>query len=196
MKIYKDIPQGSPEWFEIRNRKMTASHAQAIGNSGKGLESYIIDKMAAVYSCAETESISNKDTERGIELEQYSREMYELETGLAVEQVAFIEMDEYTGCSPDGLVGEDGGVEIKCLNDTNHFRLILGGEIDSKYMWQIQMSLLVTGRTWWDYVSYNPNYKQSLIIRRITKDEAYHNSLGIGISNGKKMIDAIIKKLI
>ena len=196
MKIHK-IEQQSPEWFEIKKGKMSASHAQAIGNCGKGLETYILDLMAELHSSAEKEIYTNGDMERGIELEPVAREMYELENSAKIEQVGFIEIDDYTGCSPDGLIGEDGGIEIKCQDDKNHFKMILNGEkeIDSKYIWQIQMCLFLTNRKWWDYVSYNPNYKKSLLVFRIYPDKKMFESLKKGIEIGKNRIKEINKTL-
>lgn len=189
MKIHK-VEQGTPEWLELRKGKMTASHAQAIGNNGKGLDSYIMQIMSEYHSNAEKEHYTNGDIERGLELEPQAREMYELETGKEVEQVGFIESDEYSGCSPDGLVGDDGGIEIKCLNDLNHYKMIVNGEkeIDSKYKWQIQMNLLITGRKWWDYVGYNQNFKKSLLVFRITPDEKMQEKLREGLKNGSLKI--------
>lgn len=75
--------------------------------------------------------------------------------------------------------------------------MILKGssEIDSKYLWQIQMNLLITGRKWWDYVSYNPNYSQSLLVHRILPDPVKFKSLTEGIMNGKRLIKEIQKTL-
>lgn len=82
MKIIKEIEQQSPEWFKIREGKMTASHAQAIGNAGKGLETYVYDLVAEEYSSAEKEHFTNEHTERGNELEEVARGIYELENNV------------------------------------------------------------------------------------------------------------------
>lgn len=131
--------------------------------------------------------------ERWVELEEFARSMYELETGNTVEEVGFIEYNEYVGCSPDGLVWEDGMIEIKCVKDINHFKMILNGEseIESKYIWQMQMQLLISERKWADYVSYNPNYKKSLIIFRIYPDEKKFEALKEGFVYGEKKIKEI-----
>lgn len=180
------IIQQTEAWKNLRKGKMTASNAQAIGNNGKGLDSYILKIMSEYYSTGENEYYSNKDIDRGNELEEQAREMYELETGNEVLQVGFIEIDEFTGCSPDGLIGDEGGMEIKCQNDLNHYKTIVKGEkeIDTKYIWQIQMSLFLTGRKWWDYVGYNPNFKKSLVIHRIYPDEKKQAKIEEGIKNG------------
>lgn len=173
MKIHNDLIQWTPEWFEVRKGKMTASHAQAIWNVWKWLDSYIVSLMSEYYSSAEKEQFSSSHTDRGNELEPLARDMYELTKWVQVEQVWFIEYSDFVWCSPDWFIWEDWWIEIKSVQDLNHFELLLNweSEIESKYIWQIQMNLLITGRKWWDYVSYNPNYTKSLIIFRIYPDE-------------------------
>lgn len=197
MKIVKDIEQQSPEWFAIRKGKMTASHAQAIGNAGKGLETYIYDLVAEEYSSAEKEQFSNEHTERGNELEEVARGIYELENNVDVEQVTFIEYDEYVGCSPDGLVGENGLIEIKSPNDTEYLKYLIFGEgqIDTKYIWQCQMQMLITGKKWNDLVIYNPNFKKSILVYRIEPDKEKFEKLLNGFDVGKKLILSIKEKL-
>lgn len=190
MIVHKDLKQQTPEWYAIRALKMTASHAQAVASNGKGLQTYVDELVSEHYSTAEKEMYTNKDMERGNELEPIARFMYSLETKVDVEEVGFIENDEHSGCSPDGLVGDDGGVEIKALSDIVYYRHLINGpeEIDTKYLWQIQMNLLITGRQWWDFVAYNPNYKKSLFIHRIYPDPVMHAKLTAGLQAGTEMI--------
>lgn len=192
-----NIVQGSEEWFAIRKGKMTASHAQAIGNCGKGLDTYITEIMAEFYSSGEKEQFTSKHIERGNELEPLARSMYELETGNDVTEVGFIEMNEYSGCSPDGLINEDGLIEIKCVDDVSYFKHLLNGidEVDTKYIWQVQMQLLVTNREWCDLVVYNPNYEKSMCIFRITPDQEKHEQLKKGIAKGIELIKQIKEKI-
>lgn len=196
MKIHNNIEQGSDEWHALRSGRMTASHAQEIGNNGKGLQTYIYTIMAEKYSMQPREQYNNAHMQRGTELEPIARSTYELLHEVDVETVGFIEHDKYTGCSPDGLIGEDGGIEIKCHDDLQHFKLIVNGEkeIPSKYIWQMQMNMLITGRTWWEYVAFNPNYTQPLLVFRVEADEKKHTKLLEGIAAGKKIIKEIEKK--
>ncbi|MBP7118488.1 YqaJ viral recombinase family protein [Candidatus Woesebacteria bacterium] len=191
-----NIEQGSPEWHAIRLGRMTASKAQAIGNVGKGLESYIYEMLAEKYSSGENEQYTNKHIERGNELEEVARSIYEMENNVTVEQVGFIEHGDYAGCSPDGLVGEDGGLEIKCHEDKKHFRMLVNGEkeIDSAYVWQVQMNLKITGRKWWDLVFYCPNYTRSMIVFRITPNLESFAALEQGLEVGEKMIKELEAK--
>lgn len=196
MQIH-NVEQGSDAWKVLRKGKMTASNAQAIGNIGKGLDTYILDLMADSLSSGEFENYTNAHMERGNDLEASARSIYELETGQTVEQVGFVEYNDFVGCSPDGLIGEDGGIEIKCQADKKHFRLILNGEkeIDSSYIWQIQMNLLVTGRQWWIFAAYNPNFEKSLVTFKILPDPAMHAKLLEGFKVGEEKIKEILTKL-
>jgi len=194
MKIH-NVEQGSKEWHELRKGKMTASHAQAIGANGAGLKTYILQMMSEYYSQAKREDYTNADLERGHELEPHAREVYEMMTGKKVEQVGFIEVDEYVGCSPDGLIDDDGGIEIKCPNDKNYFKLLIDQKVDSKYVWQIQMNMLVTGRTWWHAVFFNPNFEKSIIIVPIKIDEEAQKKLSEGLRAGREQILSIKEKL-
>lgn len=198
MKIYKDIVQGSPEWFELRKGKMTASNAQSIGNMGKGLDTYINKLMAEAYSSGEPERFSSADTDRGNELEAQARKIYELENNVKIETVGFIEHSELVGCSPDGLIEEDSGVEIKCPKDDVYFKILLAGikGVDSKYLWQIQMNLLITARKKWILIFYNPNFKKSMIVFEILPDEEKQRALVEGFVLGEKMINDMEKKII
>lgn len=200
MQIH-NVEQGSPEWFELRLQyPLTASEAQAIGNNGKGLETLCWEKMAQKYSSADKEQYSNKDLERGKELEPQALSLYELETGNTVEKVGFVTNEEISkvgGASPDGLVNGDGLIEVKAFADTKHFKAVIDFkktrkfEIESQYLWQMQMQMLFTGRKWCDFVAYNPNYKRSLLIQRVEIDEEKQKSIIEGLKKGEIIINEI-----
>jgi len=190
MKLYKEIEQGTEEWFEIRKGKMTASNAQCIGANGKGLETYIYTLLAEKYS-NNKEIYTNKDMERGIELEEQARMVYEIEFE-SVEQIGFCEMSEYVGASPDGLMDKKG-LEIKCPNDTNYFKILINGEkeIDQKYLWQCQMNMLVCEKDEWDIAFYNPNFNKGLTVFTLKKNLMMQEKLIMGIEKGEKLIKSI-----
>lgn len=190
MKIYNDIEQQSLEWFEIRKLKLTASHAQRIGNNGKGLDTYVTELVAESLSSGDKQRFGNFHTDRGNELEEYAAEVYEMETGNKTEKVGFIEYSEFVGCSPDRLVGEEGGSEIKAPDDVKYYKLIVFGEqeIESSYKWQVQMNLFITGRKWWDLSFYNPNFKKNILIFRIFPNLEMQESLRKGIDTGVRLI--------
>lgn len=197
----KDFEQGTPEWFAIRKGKMTASHATAIGNAGKGLDTYIHKMMAEFYSSGEKKEYGSKDTERGNEYEPIARQVYEFERNVEVKEVGFMLYNEYVGASPDGLVDGDpegdGGTEIKSPDDTNYLSYLLDGKdaIESDYKWQCQMNLLVSGRKWWDLIIYNPNFKKSMLVFRIYPDAEKFEALERGFAKGIEMIKKIKIKI-
>lgn len=199
MQIIKCL-QGSPEWFALRLKyPLTASNAQAIGNQGKGLETLVWEKLAEKYSLADKEKYTNKDLERGIELEPLARDIYELKTGNKVDEVGFVineEISKVAGASPDGMIlGQNGLVEIKCFEDKKHFQNIVNGlEIETQYLWQMQMQMLFTETEFVDFVAYNPNFKQSLLIKRVVADKEMQNSLIKGLELGEKLLKEIEEK--
>lgn len=188
-----NVKQCSPEWWALRKLKLTASKASAIAATGKGLETYCTQLVQEYFSKAEPVSFSNVHTERGHELEDSARFLYSLQTGMDVQQVGFVSMSDWAGCSPDGLVGDDGLVEIKCPADPEYFRILLGGTIKSDYVWQMQMQMLVCGRSWCDLVVYNPNFERELIIKRFDADRVAHKKLLDGIEIGTQMIKDLMK---
>ena len=190
------IEQGTPEWFELRKLKMTASNAQAIATGGKGLDTYVHTLIAESLSSAEKEHYTNADIERGLGLEEQARSLYSLETGNTVEEVGFVEVNQYSGCSPDGFVA-DGLIEIKCPNDLNHLKIMLYGEkaIDSKYLWQVQCQMLMTERKHCTLCFYNPNFEKSLIMFRIEADPTKQEKLKAGLAKGEEMIKQILNTL-
>lgn len=194
MKII-DAKQGSVEWLACRLGKLTASDAQCISTNGKGLETLCFEKAAELMTWRPKENYTNDDIERGHELEMSARNMYEIETGNMVTEVGFCEYSDYAGCSPDGMVGEDGLIEIKCPNDTTFVRYLYDKKVDPKYYAQMQMQLFITERQWVDYVVYNPNFENSLVIKRIERDEDEIKQIAEGLTKGEARIKEIIKNI-
>lgn len=197
MQIIKGV-QTSEEWFALRATRMTASEAQAVGNNGAGLESYIFKKMAEYYSQGEWTHISNDDMERGKEREPQAKFLYCNETGNEIEEVCFVILNDYVGCSPDGLIGTDGLVEYKCPSNLNYFKLLTEYKntgdftIKSEYIWQMNMQMDICKRKWCDFVCYNPNYSPKLLIKRVypcaEKIENLHKGYKIGENHIKKIM--------
>ena len=190
MKIH-NFEQRTEDWYNIRKGKMTASNAETIIANGKGLETYIYNLMAEYYSSAEKENYINADMQRGIDLEPEARLEFEFYTDLDVQEVGFIEYNEFIGVSPDGLIGDDGLIEIKCPNDSIYFKLLLSNNIKPEYIAQMQMQLYVTDRQYCYFVSYNPNFEKSLYIKKITRDEEMIDKLKNGLERGTELIKEI-----
>lgn len=199
MQIY-NVVQKSEEWFELRRKyPLTASKAQAIATGGKGLETLVWETLAEKYSFADKDRVTNKDMERGVELEDQARDIYQLKTGLEAYEIGFITNENISpvaGVSPDGgIKNQKGGIEIKCFDDTKHFKYSIEGlEPESQYMWQMQMQMLFAEWEFVDFCAYNPNYKQSLLIKRISADNEKQQKIISGLKIGEKLIKTIEEK--
>jgi len=150
------MEQRSEEWIAEKLGKITGTRAAYLMGSPlaqKTLMSLLISEIAMAQRKA---SPLTQAMKRGIDMENEAREYYEITHKTAVKETAYIEHPKYStcGCSPDGLVGENGGIEIKCLLPENHVRVFMIDDIDKKYAWQIKWNLFCTGREYWDYFGY------------------------------------------
>ena len=193
--IIHNIKQNTPEWLAVRLGKFTASQAQAIASAGKGLETLVFKKVAEILTDKAEEGYKNFDMERGHELEAMARGAYELESGNIVKEVGFCELDKQIGCSPDGLVGDRGLVEIKCPSNKVFVEYLYSGKIDTGYMWQMQMQMYVTDRAWCDYAVFNDNFLNLIVINRIIRDESAIEKIKAGLATAKAMSDSILLKI-
>lgn len=176
------IEQGTPEWHQLRAGKVTASRvadilAQTRTGPSASRQNYLIE-LALQRSTGTIEpSYTNAAMEWGTQTEPQARVAYEVETGNFVDQVAFIDHPTIAnfGCSPDGLIGDDGLIEIKCPNSATHWEYFKAKKPPQKYVTQIQTQLCVTGRKWCDFVSFDPRMpsRSQLLIVRVDRDEAF-----------------------
>lgn len=194
MKII-NCEQGTEEWLTCRIGKLTASTAHTIACDGKGLETLCLEKVTEILTQKPTESFKSEAMQHGNDYEDEARNIYELETGNIVSQVGFIEQDEFVGVSPDGLIGDDGLIEIKCPTDKTYTQYLLDGKIKPEYYSQMNMQMLVTGRTWCDYVVYNPNFFKSIVIKRVIIDEDEIDKIKKGLESGKNKIKTMLEAL-
>lgn len=194
MEVY-NFEQRSPEWYEIRKGRMTASKASCIAKADSGLDTYIIEIMSEYFSIAPKEMYINDDMQRGIDLEPEAKLVYELEKSVTVEPIGFVIYNEYAGASPDGLVDDDGLIEIKCPKDTTYTKLLYDEKIKPDYVWQMQMQMLITGRKWCDFVAYNDHYDKNVFIKRVERDEEKIQKLIEGITKGGQLIEKIKAKI-
>jgi putative phage-type endonuclease len=152
-------PQRSAEWYAARAGLLCASDAgDAFPKTPGATQRDLILSIAVEQITHEAEnggSFVNADMQRGIDLEPRARAAYEAQTGDLVEIVDFCRHDTLAiGCSPDGFVGDDGMLEIKCPRKANHLLTMREGKLPEKYRLQCLHQLLVTGRVWVDFVSY------------------------------------------
>lgn len=171
--IIHNFEQGSDDWFIKRLGKITASNIFNFRGNSKARTKLIYEKASEIINGIVPEQITSKDIDRGKELEPVAREMYQFVTNSKVNEIGFAELNEYVGVSPDGLVADDGLIEIKCPRPTGFLYQLINGykSIDKLYIYQMQMQMYVCNRQWCDYVIYNENFANSIHIIRIERDE-------------------------
>lgn len=190
MKIYgkNELEQGTKEWLDLRKLKFTASSANTVIAKGKGLDTLICEMVTDYYSSGEYPEYSKKfkseDMQRGNDFESMARMIYEFEKDVTVIEVGFVENNEHCGCSPDGLVGEDGLVEFKNHSDKVFRELMTTKKVDKKYLDQMQWQMWSTGRKWCDYVGFNPNFTPNVYIERVYADQDVFDKIEEGLEIG------------
>lgn len=175
-----DVIQGSPEWHQLRLGKVTASRvADVVAKTKTGPSAsrtnYMAELIAERLAGEPAEKFTNAAMQWGTDMEPQARAAYEFRTDAEVTQVGFIlhpSIDQ-AGCSPDGLIDEDGLIEIKCPNTATHLETLLGQAVPSKYETQMQFQMACTGRQWCDFVSYDPRMPESMrmFIKRVERDD-------------------------
>lgn len=171
-----DCEQGSPEWFAARLGLPTASEFSTVMAKGKDggasltRKTYLMKLAGELLTGEPMESYSNAHMERGREQEAEAREAYAFMRDADPRQVGFI-VNGKMGCSPDSLLGDEGGLEIKTALPHIQVERLLRGELPAEHKAQVQGTLLVTDRKWWDFVSYCP--RLPLLIVRVERDEEY-----------------------
>lgn len=178
--------QRSPEWFAARLGKATGSRFADVLAGGKGLtrKAYAVQLALEIVTGKQAEAFTSQDMQTGTEREPIARALYEAYSGNFVDEVGFCLHDTLPcGVSPDGLIDQDGGLEIKCPKASTHAQYLSLPAEPSAYTAQIQGCMWVTGRAWWDFVSYHPDFPENaqLIVRKIKRDEAYIAKLGEAI---------------
>lgn len=194
--LVHNFEQHSDDWYNIRLGKLTASNAKTIAVGGQGLDTLCFELAAEILTRHRKDDYKNAAMEQGNALEDNARTLFELETGFTVEQVGFVEEDEYCGCSPDGFIQDrTSGVEIKCPQDNTYARYLYDGEIKPEYYAQMQMQMMLTGCDHWYYVVFNPNFEKSIVIKKVDADAEYQQKLRAGIEKGKARIKEILQKI-
>lgn len=199
-----EIVQGSPEWKALRCGKVTASRvADVVARTKSGPSASRANYMAQLIcerlTGTPAETYTNAAMIHGTETEPEARSAYEFYEGVAVEQVAFIAHPkiDHAGCSPDGLVGADGLVEIKCPQSATHLETLLGQAVPAKYADQMQFQMACTGRKWCDFVSYDPRMPEHmrLFVRRVARDDARIAHLETEIASFLRELTAKLSEL-
>lgn len=179
-----DIEQGSDEWFKVRLGKVTASRvADVIARTKSGpaasRANYAAQLVTERLTGVPTETFTNAAMQWGTDMEPEARSTYEFYQAVQVDQIGFVPHPDIgdAGASPDGLVGDDGLVEIKCPSTATHIETLLGRTVPAKYVTQMMWQMACTGRKWTDFVSYDPRMPESMrffCVRVERDDETIH----------------------
>lgn len=197
--IIDDIPQMGDEWFQAKLGVPSASHFDLIittnGKPSKSSERYMYQLAYERITGNRASTFSNYDTRRGIENEPIARNLYELMHGVDVKQVALCYKNEQKlyGCSPDGLIDPDGGLEIKDARPEVQIARLLEGWPLSNHFQQIQGSIFITEKTWWDRMSHCPGLLP--LIHRYYRDDKFCAALKVELDEFCERLDEIEAKL-
>ncbi len=198
------IEQGTEEWHQLRLGCVTGSRVADVLAKIKSGESasrsdYRTDLVVERLTGKPTDFFTNSAMQWGTDQEPFARIKYEEKFDLFVEQIAFVKHPtiEFFGASPDGLVGADGMLEIKCPNSKTHIKYLNDGKPPSKYIPQMQCQMSVTGRKWCDFVSFDPRMPEGLdfFVVRLERDEEYIKAMEAEVQQFLNEVDAELSQL-
>lgn len=199
------MEQRTEEWYSARLGKVTASRvADVVAKTKSGYSTsranYMAQLLCERLTKVKGESFQSSAMVWGVEQEPNARSAYEAETGLLVVETGFIPHPdiEWAGASPDGLVSDEGLVEIKCPIPATHIDFLMTGKIPSNYETQMQWQMACTGRLWCDYVSYDPRLPANMQLKivRIPRNQIYISELEREVSMFLSELDQKIQALI
>ena len=197
--ITLDIEQGSEAWFQARAGIPSASNLSKIittkGEPSKQAEKYMHTLAIEAVTGTKEETYQSAAMARGVEMEAEARALYEMINDVQVEEVGFCFKDERKlyGCSPDGLIGDDGLIEIKCPSACTHCEYLLKGKLPSTYFQQVQMQLWVTGRKWCDFVSYFPGVRPLIV--RVEPDLQFFSAMELELEKFCAKLADVVEKI-
>ena len=176
------IEQGTDEWFAARIGKVTASRvADVLAKTKTGYsatrDNYMAQLVCERLTGQKGDSFTNAAMQHGTDTEPLARAAYEALHDVLVDEVGFISHPSIfmAGASPDGLVGDDGLLEIKCPNTATHIETLLSQAVPGKYNTQMQFQMACTERSWCDFVSFDNRLPQDLqlFVKRVPRDNMY-----------------------
>jgi putative phage-type endonuclease len=175
------MDQRSDEWFKARLGKVTASRvADVMARTKSGYSAsranYMAELICERLTGQPAERFSNAAMQWGTDNEPHAKASYSFMRDAAIEDVGFIPHGTISdfGASPDGLIGPDGLIEVKCPNTATHLETLLSDGIDGKHLTQMQVQMACTGRQWCDFVSFDPRLPvdMQLFVKRVERDNA------------------------
>ncbi len=196
--------QGTDEWYAARLGKATASRiadviAKTKSGWGASRKNYLAELVAERLTGAPAEQYVNAAMQRGTELEPQARSAYAFYRDADVTQVGFVDHPTIpmSGASPDGLVGADGLVEIKCPNTATHIETLLSATIPDKYLVQMLWQMECTGRAWCDFASYDPRLPEQmrLFVKRLARDDKRLSDIAAMVKDFLAEVDQTVAAL-
>jgi len=197
--------QRTEEWFAQRLGKVTASKvADLMAKTKSGYstsrDNYMAQLVVERITNTKADSFSNSAMEWGTTQEPFARAAYEAFTGTMVEEIGFVQHPkiEWAGASPDGLIDDDGLVEIKCPNTATMIDTLLTGKVPQKYYIQMQMQMACTQRAWCDYAVFDSRMpaKAQLFVKRVPRDDVFIAEMEAEIINFLVEVDVQVSQLI
>lgn len=203
MKIYRDIVQGTAEWFQIRVGKVTASELKNLLTpkfelrTGEMPKSYLYKKVAEGFrgKPLDDQDFSSLHTENGQILEDEARKLFCFTFDHAqLSDAGFVEHDDGRfGCSPDALIGEDSGLEIKAPMQKTHTKYLIEGKLPEDYATQVHGCIYATGRPQWEFMSYARKFPPLLL--KVERDEKINEQIRKALDIFYARYDEAIAKL-
>jgi len=185
------MEQKTSEWFAARNGKVTASRvADVVAKTKSGYstsrDNYMAQLVCERMTGTQAESFNSSAMQWGTDTEPFARAAYETAMDVLVSETGFIIHPTIAeaGASPDGLVGDDGLIEIKCPNTATHIETLLSERVPAKYITQMMWQMTCTGRKWCDFVSFDPRMPEGLQI--FIKRVEFHDSIVKGLESEVK----------
>lgn len=199
MKII-DCKQGSGEWSAARLGVVTASEADALltplfkQRTSEGVETYLHRKLCEKFLGWSPDQGGTWEMGQGTIIETIALPWFAFQHDVDVKRVGFcVTEDSRCGCSPDGLIGEDGGLELKAPQPPAHLKYLLKNELPPEYRVQVHFSMFVTGRAWWKFVSFSRQFPALVV--HVERDEVIQKAIGEAVENFYARFDPILKRL-
>lgn len=198
------IPQRTDAWIQQRLGKVTASRiadvcARTKTGWGASRKNYMAELVAERLTGARVEGFTNAAMQWGTDQEPEARIAYEFYRDAAVVETGFVPHPSIaeTGASPDGLIGDDGLVEIKCPSIATHLETLDGAQIPQKYFFQMQWQMACTGRQWCDFASYDPRLPESmrLYVERVAREDTVIAALEKDVIDFLKELRETVRRL-
>ena len=198
------MEQRTDEWFNARLGSVTASRvadvmAKTKSGPSASRANYMAELICERLTGERSGGFNSAAMQWGTDQEPQARMAYELVTGLTVEETGFVPHPtiKWFGASPDGLVGSDGLIEIKCPNTATHIDYLLRDAVPMKYIYQMQTQMICTGRKWCDFVSFDPRLSANLqlFIKRVDHRELLANEIEVEVSLMLAELEITLKAL-